>query len=133
MAAALRLLRDISLPLVFVGILAVWPLASYTVGGTLWLPHGAVLIMMRVAGAGAAGFLSTYRNRRPLWTAAVAGVLAFFVEQVLVIATFLTVDGQHQSAVKAVYVFVALCWFPGVIGLVGGLVGRRFGSPGMPA
>ena len=118
--------RDVAVPLGLIALIAIWPIANFKFGGTLWMLHGVALLALRLLLVAVAGFLVTYRTPRSLWAAGAAGVIMFFVEQVAVNAVFFMVSGQYRSAVAAVESFAVLVWVPCLIGMLGGLAGKLF-------
>lgn len=115
---------NIRVPLGLVGLLAALPIVSYKSDGALWLPSFAVLLLMRLALVGWAGYLTTSRLSRGMWSAAAAGGLLFLVEQAVVVLWFLT-DGQGEAALRVIFTFAMFFWLPAAVAASGGLFGQQ--------
>jgi hypothetical protein len=120
---AFKLLRDIAIPVIFIAGLATLPIANYKLGGDIWMPPAAVLLLLRVGAVGASGFVASFRTGLGLGWAAVAGAFVVFVEQIFVVALFFLIDGQVNSAQSVAQLFLVIVWIAAGVGAAGGLAG----------
>lgn len=121
----LRLINDIRIPIIAVMTLIALSIANSKYS---WVarPPAAISILyllLRVALAGMAGYIATYRSRIGLWGAAIAGGLVFLAENIVIVAWFMSIEDWPDVG-RVAQAFVTFVWVAMVLGVVGGWIGR---------
>ena len=109
--------------------LAIVPIGNFVFGGGALNLDSVLIVALQATTVGVAGFSATHRAKLALWKSALAGVVVFFVGQ-LVICLWFVVDGQLESCIQVARGFAMLVWLPAIVGLVGGLLGIVMGRKG---